>query len=162
MGQYNTPPNINDTLKDIKTRLQALEVGHPRLYSEVLAEQSTTSSGPVDLGGPSITIQVPVSSFVAVYAQADMEGSGGVGVTTDIFLEEVNGDFGANGILQNTGLYATVGTTPGFSNGGPPPVVGPLTFPASAGVRTYKMLYSVQPGDTGLFKNRKLWVWTLG
>lgn len=161
MGQYLSPPNLSDVLADMKRRLGALEIGAPRLYAEVLTEQSTTANAPADLGGPSVTIQLPSAAFVAMYAQADIEGSGAVGVTATVYLQELNGDFGATEIMSSSGSYATIGTAPGISNGAPPPVVGPLTFPASEGVRTYKMLYDVQPGYTGFFKNRRLWVWTL-
>lgn len=137
----------------MKGRIKGLEIGTPRFYSEILTEQSTT--GAADLGGPSVTIQVPSASFVSLYAQCDAQE----GV---VFLEEENGDFGSTQIMEATGGYTTKGTVPGTIEGGNPPLVGPLTFPASEGMRVYRLTYGAESGATGLFRNRKLWVWTLG
>lgn len=162
MSQYYSPPDLSATLQELKARIKALELGRPRLYGEALGEVTTTGTTATDLGGPSVTIQLPSAAFVVLYAQVDMKGAGAVGVDTEVWLKESNGDFDAQEIMENpSDTYTTIGTVPGLSGGGFPPLVGPLTFPASAGTRTYTLEYSVQPGYTGYFKNRKLWVWTL-
>lgn len=161
MGQINWPPDLNKQLGAMKGRIKSLEIGSPRYYSEVDAQQSAASGTAfVDLGGPSITIQLPAAAFVSVYAQADIVSTA-AGLHGNVYLEEQNGDFGPTEILSNGNVLATLGTALGSTNAHPP-LTGPLTFPASAGTRIYTMLYGADSGCTGSFSNRKLWVWTLG
>lgn len=153
------------------------------------ARTVATWGNPSGTGGPEISLTVPAGgALVAIFATAevrddDASGKALVGLheATDI---DIDGDAGTTdaailgfndtvGAIE-TAVYRRYFTAPGMqagqAHGGEAPDevgvrflhrAGWLVFPASAGVRTYRMLYASSSGEMRA-QNRKLWGVVLG
>lgn len=145
--------------------LDDLDVGASRRgYAEVLTEQtrSNASFGDLTTVGPQVTVDVPSGGLVFVFAEVETRWDGGD--ASSIGITEAT-DIPATEILEGSGGgddYAKLWVAPGAVAGVDTRTdAGALVFPATAGTRTYKLVYRI-PSGTGFFKNRKLWVWTVG
>ena len=108
-----------------------LERGHVRArqVAGISGEVSTTLAGPVDLGGPSITVTTPADAFVSCLCRMRTEGYGG---DADVYLYEPtllpSGVF----LLAWTGAtYTRVFTAGAFAS--TTQIGTPLIVPAPAG-----------------------------
>ena len=135
--------------------------------SEVTAMEGTTSTTPVDLAtpGPSVTVTVPSSGLIEVYAQAIIFGSASRGIvtleedgtvlpgqSTDCIASSPGQPSGIlSGLALGGGLFATV---PGQCKTTGPP--GLLIFHTTPGTHTYKLVYSSDGGGGSFFQNRVL------
>lgn len=153
---------LADRLAELERRVRMLERGslnqvvRNRKYAEVLGEVSTALTSPTDLGGPSVTIDVPAGSFVAVYAEVDIHTSG-AGTATASLFEPTDFPSGQSILQSGSAIYNTMKTNPGSVVGGTL-VGGQILFVPTAGQRTYSLRYSQSGGGTGSFQNRKLWI----
>jgi len=137
--------------------------------STVAASETTTSTTPTDLAtpGPSVTVTVPASGLIEVFAEVEINGGASTGVVT---LEEdgsvLQGQSFNCGIASLTGgildgtasSSAPTGTAPGQCNGnatGGGPPSGLLVFHTTPGVHTYKLVYWTN-GGTVFFSKRTL------
>ena len=129
----------------------------------------TASAPPVDLGGPSVTVKVPFTGLVAVYARATGQVQGGnENARAQVHLVAPNVIAGAPRILE----FATAQpqlrvTSPGVgdaSGDGTPALTrgGFLVFPAERGTYTFSLQYSQAGGGTALFQNAGLWAGVIG
>ncbi len=159
--QFASTPEgrLAQRLADIERQLGMLHRGHirNRQYAEQLGEVGTTLAGPVDLGGPSITVNALAGSFVAVYAQAEVSTDGVA--TASVYVYEPTDLPSGEQIMQNSGIpaYQARRTAPGLSVGVITTPSGQITFVPTPGTRTYSLRYS-GAGGTGFFRNRRLWV----
>jgi hypothetical protein len=129
----------------------------------------TASAPPIDLGGPSVTVKVPFTGLVAVYARAtgQVQG-GGQNSRAQVHLVAPGVIAGAPRILE----FATADpqlrvTSPGVgdaSGDGTPALTrgGFLVFPADRGTYTFSLLYSQAGGGTANFTNTGLWAGVIG
>ncbi len=131
--------------------------------ASVTAAQATTAAAPVSLGGPTVTVKVPSGSLVAVYAEAQMNITGGGANEAHVHLNSA-------GIADNVQILAggsagfnTHYTAPGLADGvGTKARGGWLVFSVPAGTHTFTLTYSRAMGGTATFQNRKLSVAVLG
>ena len=144
----------NGAVNPFKTRIANLGVA--------AGEVSTTSSPPVTLaGGPSVTVFLPKGALVAVYADVELRRAGGTAAdAAQVHLFEPSTFTNSPQILERTdNTFAFRRTSTGNTNGVASAINGgPLTFFAPPGRHTYTLRYSSTPGDTALFRNRRLWV----
>lgn len=147
-----------------------------RGYNQILTTEttvSTTTSG-VDLAtpGPSVTIAVPSNALVFAFAQVQASVSSS-GQTAIVNLQEDGSpvSLAPGRILESTTLGSVNPMYPNGDNGLTGGNHGTierhqaqlLTFPATAGTHTYKLVYRSSSGtSTATFLNRKLWVWSQG
>jgi hypothetical protein len=137
---------------------------------------SSSSTTYEDLGGPSLTVTVPASGLVEVYAQVTIGGdSGDVGLFDGNSLADgQDPTCGPQGPGTDSGLIAVdpgsapsdpivmaTGTTPdvlvGCGSFGPPT---PVLFQLSPGTHTLSLRYATSAcgcGGTTTFSDRKLW-----
>lgn len=139
--------------------------GTTRRGASVVATQVdiTGTTYATDAGDTSITVTQPTNGLTLIYAQCDMKNTA---VGTGTVLTGVQIDGGTNrDLVAGSGTsfvtYASVpgstsGTTADAGTGWPAPVAI-----YSAGTHSYRLIYKVTTG-TGSFKNRKLFVWTIG
>jgi hypothetical protein len=147
-------------------------------FDEETSEVSTSSNTPVALGGPSVTVTVPPSGLVSIFARAEIKAvrgpsggaSGAINVTgtklhprTFILLDDAptytkkwTGGDGLCGLDDdNVGRCGT--TNPTHNHW--------VVLEAAPGRRTFSLVYRT-PGphddDTASFRNRKLWVMPVG
>jgi hypothetical protein len=52
--------------------------GQTAAFAEASGEVTTQSSTPVDLGGPSVSVTVPASGLIGVFARAELSSDGGI------------------------------------------------------------------------------------
>jgi hypothetical protein len=127
-------------------------------YAAVATEQTTASASFTDLAtvGPSVSITVPTNGIVKVFAQVAMKTSSG---TAEVGLYEATDISTAQAILSTTNSsYETRNTTPDSDDGTTTLTRGgALSFPATAGARTFTLKYKTSAG-TATFQTRKLWV----
>jgi hypothetical protein len=132
-------------------------------FNTLKSTVSTTSNAPVDLGGPHVTVKVPRSGLVAVFAETDLQvAGGGQNAEARVHLFEQT-------ILPNAPQIIG-GSTPQlndhFTAPGPGNQTGVngqlrggwLVFSAGAGPHTFSLRYSGAGGGTALFANPKLYV----
>jgi hypothetical protein len=127
--------------------------------NSVSSSVSTTSTTPVDLGGPTVTVTVPEGGIVELFAQADISVNGGGAPTAKVDLVEPTLVSNPTGILASkSGTFQTVRTSPGSSdfNG----VInatraGWITLVPAAGTYTFGLRYETS-GGTATFQNRTL------
>ncbi|MGH2761437.1 MAG: hypothetical protein ACRDLD_02465 [Thermoleophilaceae bacterium] len=138
-------------------------IGTDRGYAEVLAEESTNSSGWTDLGplrfpevaGPLVTVSTVAGGVVVCVVSCEMKGKFvtaqlGVEVSTDHVL---SGTPVEPEILLSTSLTA-------FTDN---PFTAVAAFGVTGGSRTVVLKYAADPStDSATFKNRKLWVIAFG
>jgi hypothetical protein len=127
----------------------------------------TASVPAADLGGPSVTISVPETGLVAIYARGTGEiDGGGQNALAQVHLFEPTLLPGAPRILEfNSPDPQLRISTPGTGNlDGTPALTrgGWIVFPAEKGTYTFSLFYSVAGGGTGTFTNTGLWAGVLG
>jgi len=127
----------------------------------------TASIPATDLGGPSVTVKVPRTGLVAIYARATGEIDGGPqNAKAQVHLYEPTLLPGAPRVLEfSTSEPQMRFTTPGTGDvdGAVVPTRGGwLVFPAPPGKYTFKLMYSVAGGGTATFTNAGLWAGVIG
>jgi hypothetical protein len=126
-------------------------------YDEEAGEVTTDGLTPVDLGGPSVTVNVSQSGLIAVFARAEV-GSGRVSLSEPTDFDP------PLSLLADccsfTRTWTDRGTTAGTNHARE---ASRLILEATPGVHTYRLEYQAYASDrTGRFRNRKLWVEPLG
>lgn len=127
----------------------------------------TASVPAADLGGPEVTVSVPETGLVAVYARATGEiDGGGNGARAQVHLFEEKLMPNAPRVLEFDSSdpqlrISTPGTgladgTPNLARG------GWIVFPAEKGRYTFRLFYSVAGGGTATFTNTGLWAGVIG
>jgi hypothetical protein len=127
----------------------------------------TASIAATDLGGPSVTVNVPETGLVAIYARGTGEIDGGPqGALAQIHLYEPKLLPNAPRVLEFSSPDPQLRiTTPGTGNlDGTPTLTrgGWIVFPAEKGRYTFKLFYSVAGGGTATFTNTGLWAGVIG
>ena len=120
-----------------------------------------------DLGGPSVTIKVPETGLVAIYARGTGQiNGGGDDARAQIHLFEPTLLPNAPRILEFDSASPQLRiTTPGTGNvDGTPSLTrgGWIVFPADKGRYTFSLFYSVAGGGTATFSNTGLWAGVVG
>jgi hypothetical protein len=124
---------------------------------------STASPTPSDLGGPSVTVKVPRTGLVAVYARVTGQvNGGGQNAAGQVHLYEPTLLPGSPAIMTFTGPEPQIRyTVPGQGDVGgvaSPVRGGFLVFsPVSPGKYTFALRYSQQGGGAATFANAGLW-----
>jgi hypothetical protein len=127
----------------------------------------TASVPAADLGGPSVTIHVPETGLVAIYARGTGEIDGGPNnALAQIHLFEPTLFPNAPRILEFDSPDPQLRiTTPGTGNIDGTPALsrgGWIVFPANKGTYTFSLRYSVAGGGTATFTNTGLWAGVVG
>ena len=127
----------------------------------------TASVSAQDLGGPTVTVNVPETGLVAIYARATGEIDGGPqGALAQVHLYEPRLMPNAPRILEfNSADPQLRITTPGVGNFDGTPTLtrgGWLVFPAEKGRYTFELFYSVAGGGTATFTNTGIWAGVIG
>jgi hypothetical protein len=148
-----------------------IQARYAEVQSEVSTSVDTNSSPPADLGGPSVTVDVPKHALVELRVRATARGDCKGGAVSCPVLNGIARLFvqddaspGAFRYLAATNSTSFVDLSRGvepfdpnargaFDSGGPPLALAP-----TPGRHTYTVLYGSQGGDTAHFKNRSLWV----
>jgi hypothetical protein len=124
----------------------------------------TASVPATDLGGPSVTVNVPETGLVAVYARGTGEIDGGA--AAQIHLYEPRLLPSAPRVLEFTSpdpqLRITAPGTGDLDGTGVLTRGGWLVFPAEKGRYTFSLRYSVAGGGTATFTNTGLWAGVVG
>lgn len=128
---------------------------------------STTSGPAVELGGPSVTVQVPETGLVAVYARGTGQIVGGNNnAVAQVHLFEPTLLPGAPRVLEFTEPDAQLRiTTPGPGEVDGTPTLtrgGWIVFPADKGTYTFSLQYSSAGGGSAIFSNTGLWAGVVG
>ena len=136
-------------------------------FNTLKSTLSTTSNTPADLGGPNVTVKVPRSGLVGVFAEVDLQVAGGgpnsearVHLLEPTILPNAPQIIGGNSNQLNDHF-----TAPGSGN--QTGVNGQLrggwlVFSPGAGPHTFSLRYSGAGGGTVLFANPKLYVAVIG
>lgn len=127
----------------------------------------TTSAPPADLGGPSVTANVPETGLVAVYARGTGQINGGnQNSVAQVHLVAPGILAGAPRVLEFSEETPQLKiTTPGAGEFDGTPTLtrgGWLVFPADKGRYTFSLRYSQAGGGTAQFSNTGLWVGVIG
>jgi hypothetical protein len=127
----------------------------------------TASVPAIDLGGPSVTVHVPETGLVAIYARGTAQiNGGGSGALAQIHLYEPSLLPSAPRIMEFSSPTPELRiTTPGTGNvDGTASLTrgGWLVFPAEEGTYTFSLYYSVAGGGTGTFTNTGIWAGVVG
>ena len=127
----------------------------------------TASGPPIDLGGPSVSVVVPETGLVAIYARGTGQvNGGGEDARAQVHLYEPTLLPGAPRVLE----FATAEpelriSTPGVGNVDGTPTLtrgGWIVFPAEKGRYTFSLRYSQSGGGTATFQNTGLWAGVVG
>jgi hypothetical protein len=136
--------------------------GQAVAFDEEPGEVTTQSNTPVDLGGPSVTVTVPASGLIAVFARVAEESPQGEAQVVLFESTDFNpglpilGACCTNGQRQWTTIQNPAGTRI-------PHEASWLLREATPGSHTYSLRYrEVDPGGTAHFRERKLWIAPLG
>ncbi|MFL5870492.1 MAG: hypothetical protein ACJ75R_05385 [Solirubrobacterales bacterium] len=129
----------------------------------VVGPISTASPQPTDLGGPTVTVKVPRTGLIAVYARVTgQQQGGGQSAVGQVHLFEPTLLPNSPAIMAfDTAQAQTRFTVPGPGDIGG--VAGPtrggfLVFsPANPGKYTFSLRYSQQGGGAATFSNAGLW-----
>ena len=127
-----------------------------------------TASVPAqDLGGPSVTVNVPETGLVAIYARGTGQiNGGGDGARAQIHLFEPTLLPNAPRVLEFASATPELRiTTPGTGNVDGTAALargGWIVFPANKGTYTFSLYYSVAGGGTATFQNTGLWAGVIG
>jgi hypothetical protein len=123
----------------------------------VSSTNSTTSSTPTDLGGPSVTVTVPDGGVVDLFVQADMSASAGGTAKVDL-LEPSLVSTPATILSTSSNTTQTNYTAPGTPNGvNSATRAGWITLAPPAGTYTFSLRYETSgAGSTATFANRTL------
>ena len=120
-----------------------------------IGESSTTSKVPVDLGGPTATVNVPTGGLVAIQAEAAMRSTGKN--SARVYLYEPTSIPKPVMIHQTAAdKFQTRISTPGqgASDGVTSRVrAGWIVMPVAPGTRTFQLRYATT-GGTAIFKDR--------
>jgi hypothetical protein len=124
---------------------------------------STTSNTAVDLGGPSVTVKVPRSGLVAIFAETNLQvAGGGPNAEAQVRLFEPTILPNAPQIIGGSSPQLQDHFTapgPGNQSGVNGQLRGGwLVFSAGAGTHTFSLRYSGAGGGTALFASPKLYV----
>jgi hypothetical protein len=169
----NTEATPAQTCKSRETALDWNQQGAPGSGAVVSDEQAgevtTNSSQPIDLGGPTVTVNVPANTeLVGVFARADID-PGSDGVCGKVYIHEPQGVEPALPIMQACSTTQTVWTSPDYLN----PSSGTrdrqggswLLLEVPPGSRTFSLEYSAYCSTSdgcastfAAFRNRRLWV----
>ena len=127
----------------------------------------TASVSAQDLGGPRVTVNVPETGLIALYARGTGEIDGGPeGALAQVHLYEPKLMPSAPRILEfNSPDPQLRITTPGVGNFDGTPTLtrgGWLVFPAEKGRYTFSLFYSVAGGGTATFTNTGIWAGVIG
>jgi hypothetical protein len=127
----------------------------------------TASVPAIDLGGPSVTVNVPQTGLVAIYARGTGQINGGGGdARAQIHLFEPTLLPGAPRVMEfDSGQPELRISTPGTGDvDGTPNLArgGWIVFPADAGKYTFSLYYSVAGGGTATFSNTGIWAGVVG
>ncbi len=136
-------------------------------FDEQTGSVSTTSlDTPVDLGGPSVTVNVGPSGLVEVFARADLDTTNHRNdfLCGEVFLSEATDVNPPLGILLACRFASREWTAPqGHTTGRQS--ASWLVFEATPGVRTFTLKYQrscsnlpCTSAEVPVFSNRKLWV----
>ena len=128
---------------------------------------STTSGPAIDLGGPSVTVQVPETGLVAIYARGTGQVVGGNNnARAQIHLFEPTLLPLAPRVLEFAGPDPQLRiTTPGPGEVDGTPALtrgGWIVFPADKGTYTFSLRYSSGGGGSAIFSNTGLWAGVVG
>jgi hypothetical protein len=127
----------------------------------------TASGAATNLGGPSVTVNVPQTGLVAIYARGTGEiDGGGADARGQVHLYEPKLFPGVPRILEfsspeprlriSTPGVGDVDGTPNLARG------GWIVFPADKGKYTFSLYYSTASGGTATFTNTGLWAGVVG
>jgi hypothetical protein len=127
----------------------------------------TASVPATDLGGPSVTVNVPETGLVAIYARGTGEiDGGGQNARAQVHLFEPRLLPGAPRVLEFDSPDPQLRiSTPGVGNVDGTPTLtrgGWIVFPADKGRYTFSLFYSVAGGGTATFTNTGLWAGVVG
>jgi hypothetical protein len=127
----------------------------------------TASVPAIDLGGPSVTIQVPETGLVALYARGTGQiNGGGQNALAQIHLFEPTLFPSAPRILEfdsaQPQLRISAPGTGDLDGAASLTRGGWIVFPADKGKYTFSLFYSVAGGGTGTFQNTGLWAGVIG
>ena len=127
----------------------------------------TASVPATDLGGPSVTVNVPETGLIAIYARGTGEiDGGGQGAAGQIHLYEPRLLPNAPRVLEFTTsepqLRITAPGTGDLDGTGVLTRGGWIVFPADKGRYTFSLFYSVAGGGTATFRNTGLWAGVIG
>jgi hypothetical protein len=177
-GCYNQSGNLrvvesaNDCRKN-ETPLAWNQQGPPgppgtsnTAFAEETSEVSTTSFGFTDLGGPTVTVNVPPSGLIEVLARVELKGNGCMYVNLfDIAETESTLDL-VSGCVTTS--YFNLWSTPVTNIGSPHRWNRSWTVvETSPGPHTYALRYRAtntggneppSATDAAFFRNRKLWI----
>jgi hypothetical protein len=128
---------------------------------------STTSVPAVGLGGPQVSVNVPETGLVAIYARGTGQiVGGGPDARAQIHLFEPRLLPGAPRLLEfSTANPQLRITAPGTGEvDGTVSLVrgGWIVFPAEKGQYTFELMYSVAGGGQAIFQNTGLWAGVIG
>lgn len=136
-------------------------VGSTTQYAEVLTEESTTSTSPTDLGtpGPKVTVTVPASGLVSVYASARGKPTGAGSPQALVSIGTSAGLSHSIFAFFNTGQFTVRNTVPGSDSGNAIQSPGGwVVLELPPGQQTISLYYRVFNGVSAAFDSRKLWV----
>jgi hypothetical protein len=128
------------------------------------ASNATTSNVPVDLGGPSVTVNVPAGGVVEVFAQAQIaQNGGGQNAVGQIYLFEPTLLSTPSQILAHAGpnlvtTYSSPGTNDADGVINPGRASWITIVPPAPGKYTFSLRYAAPGGGTATFQNRALLV----
>ena len=128
----------------------------------VAGESSTTSTTPVDLGGPTATVKVPSGALVAIQAKATMRATGSNAAR--VYLYEPTAVPNPSMVMRTaSSSFQTRYSVPGTGASGADEVVtskvrsGWIVMEVPAGTRSFQLRFSAT-GGTAIFKERRLTV----
>jgi hypothetical protein len=125
---------------------------------------ATTSNTPVDLGGPSVTVNVPSGGVVEVFAQAQIaQNGGGQNAVGQVYLAEPHLLPTPSQILASAGpnlnaKYSAPGTGDVDGVFNPARASWITIVPPGPGTYTFSLQYAAPGGGTATFQNRALLV----
>jgi len=138
--------------------------GNTVAFDEKTSEVTTSSTTPVDLGGPSVTVTVGPGGLVEVFARAELS-SPGAGIAevsifepTDLNPAELILGACCDNLRRQWTTLARTGTGDRFE-------ATWHLYEVTPGVRTFSLRYRDRDNagvGTGHFRNRKLWVVPVG
>jgi hypothetical protein len=128
-------------------------------YDEKADEVTTNALTPVDLGGPSVTVNVSQSGLIAVFARADF-AQGRITLSEPTDFDPPRSLLANCCALTPMRGWTTTGNPAGTRDTSQ---ASRLILEATPGVHTYRLKYQAYASDsTPRFRNRKLWVEPLG
>jgi hypothetical protein len=135
--------------------------GSPTQYAEVLTQESTSSTTATDMAtpGPKVTVTVPPSGLVAVYASARGKPTGAGSPQALVSIGTASGT--SKGIFSffTTSQFTARNTVPGSDSGnGSQSPGGWVILELPPGEQTISLYYRAFNADSATFDTRRLWV----